>query len=154
MFRYGGYSKNRDLILVGRVHTSRCDCPFYPSTSWLHRLAPYSFNTAATPPAAHPPGLCLLLMAWHNDRECMCGCFCLCVGSSCLSPLSFQEHATPSHRLSGGLGDRLHPATHCHKCWLSYQSPSGDCARPRFPGIYAPGISTSRAWCHRMSLSC
>ena len=87
--------KNRDPVSVGRLHTSRRYYPFHSSTSGFRRLSSYSLNTAPTPPAAPPPGLCLLLITWLDDRGCVCGCFCLCVGSSCLLPLSFQGHATP-----------------------------------------------------------
>jgi len=154
MFRYGEHSKNRDLVSVGRVCTSHCYCPFRPSTSQLYKLALYYFNTVATPPAVHPPGLCLLLIAWLDDRGCVRGCLCLSIAVSCLPPLSSRGHATPPRRLSGGLRDRPRPATHPHKCWLSYRSPSGDCARLGFPVVYGPGTFTSRVWWRPMSLSC
>jgi len=95
MFRYSRYLKNRDPVSVGLVGTSRCYCPFRPSNSRLRRLAPYCFNSAATPPATTPPDLCLLLIAWLYDRGCVRGCLCLGVGSSCLLPLSFWGNALP-----------------------------------------------------------
>jgi len=119
--------------MVGRVRTS-CRCsPFRPSTSRLCQLAPYCFNTAATPPAALPPVLSLLLITWLNGLGSMRGWFSLSVGSSCLPPLSFPGHATPPHRLSGRLKHQLRPAIHSYKCWLGYQSPSRVCARLGFP---------------------
>jgi len=154
MFRYSRHWKNRDPVSVGRVRTSRCDCPFRPSTSRLRRLAPYCFNTAAMPPAALPLGRCAVLIAWLDDRGCVRGCLCLPIEVSCLPPLSSRGHATPPCRLSGGLGDRLRPATHSHKCWLGYRSPAGDCARLSFPVVYSAGTFTSCVWCRPMSLSC
>ena len=127
-----GLLKVRDPILVGHIFTSRCYCPFHPSTSQLRQLSPYYFNTAATPPAAPPPGLCLLLIAWLNDLDGVRGCFCLFVGGLCLPSLSFRDMRHP-RPLPGGLEDRLHPATHSHKCWFSYRAPSGICARLSFP---------------------
>jgi len=56
--------------------------------------------------------------------------------------------------LSGGLGDRICPATHPHKCWLSYRSPFGDCAPLGFPVVYDPGTFTSRVWCCPRCSSC
>jgi len=149
-----GIGKSCDLVSVGRVSTSRRYCPFCPSNSRLRRLAPYCFNTAATPPATTPPGLCLLLITWLVDRGCVRGWLCLCVGSSCLPPLSFWGHASPPRCHSGGLGNRLRPTTHSHKCWLGYRSPSGVCTSLGFPVLYGPGTFTSRMWCHPMSLSC
>jgi len=127
------------LHSVGHVRTSGYYCPFRPSTFRLRWLSPYCFDTAGTPPAAPPPGLCLLLIAWLNDRGCVRGCFCLCVGSSCLPPRSFRGHATPPRCLSVGLGDRLCPATHSHKCWLGYRSPSRVCTHLSFLG-YMPQV--------------
>jgi len=94
-FRYGRHLKNRDPLSVGHVRTSRRSCPFRSSNSRFLRLAPYCFNTMATPPATPPPGLCLLPIAWLDDCGCVRGCPGLCVGSSYLPPLSFWGHASP-----------------------------------------------------------
>jgi len=95
MFRYARLLKNRDLVFVCWVCTSRGYCPLPSSTSCLGWLAPYYFITAATPPAVHSPGLHLLLIAWLDNHGCMHRCPCLCVVSSCILPLSSWEYATP-----------------------------------------------------------
>ena len=133
-FRYSRHSKNRDPVLVSCVRTSCCYCPLWPSISWLCRLAPYCFNTAATPSATPPSGVCLLLIAWLDDHGCVRGCLCLYVESSYLQPLSLRGYATPTPHCSGGPGDRLPPATHSHKFWVGYWSPSGVCAPLGFAG--------------------
>jgi len=119
----------------GPVTNTTCHySPFCPSTSGLRPLAPYCFNTAAMSSAAHPLGFCLLLMASLHDRGYVHGCLCLYVGSSCLPPLSPPGYATPPHHSSGVPGNRLRPATHSHKCWLGYRSPSLVCAHLGFLG--------------------
>ena len=133
-FPYSWYSKNLHPGSVGHVRTSCHYSPFCPSTSCLRPLALYCFNRAATSSAAPHPGLYLLLIAWLPDRGCVSGCLCPCVASSCLPPLSAPGYATPPHRFSGVPGDRLHPATHSHKSWLGYTSPSWVCARLVFLG--------------------
>jgi len=90
-FGYNPHSKNQDVGSVGRDGTSRRYCPFPPSNSLFCRPGSYCFNTAATPPATAPPGLYLLPIAWLNHHGYVQAVFCLCVWSSCLLPLSYQD---------------------------------------------------------------
>jgi len=74
MFWYSQHLKNGDPVSVVHIRTSRRYCPFQPSTSRLRQLVPYCLITIATAPAAPAPGLCPLLIAGLNDRDCVRGC--------------------------------------------------------------------------------